>query len=389
MKITGVKTYIAGNPWKNWLFAVVETDAGLTGAGEGTLNGFARTVETAIHELEPFYLGQDPYQIELITQRMTRDVYTDGGQIHKAAVAAVEIALWDIIGKDTGKPVYDLLGGRSHESLRAYANGWYRGPRTPEGFAERATAVVRRGYTALKFDPFGAAWRTMAPADEALSVDIIAAVREAVGPEVDLFVEGHCRFSVGTAIRLARMMEQYHPGWFEEPIHAHDLDGVARMADATSIPIATGESLTSKEQVAMLLKRGGVSVLQPEPLNLGGLLAARQVCAMADAHGVQVAPHSAQGPLCTAACVQLSASCPNFYVQELFDEFNVEWEGRIVSPRAQIRDGVLAIPAAAGLGGVALDLTEIALHPYAPTNYIPLFRAGWERRDPAVESETH
>jgi galactonate dehydratase len=388
VKITNVRTAIAGNPWKNWLFALVETDEGFTGVGEGTANYFTRTVEAAIHELRPMYIGQDPFQPALIVQRMTRDVYTDGGQIHRCAVAAIEIACLDIMGKAIGRPVADVLGGRCHGKLRAYANGWYRGPRTPEGFAERARGVVERGYTALKFDPFGAAWRVMDPADEALSVDIIAAMREAVGPHVDLLIEGHSRFSASTALRLAERMEPYHPAWFEEPVHHKDVLGTARVGHGTRIPIATGESLSSLEEVTTVLHGGGVGILQPEPLNMGGLLAARQACAMAEAHGLVIAPHQAQGPVCTAACVQLSAACPNFYLQEIFDEFNVEWEQRIATPPIRVQDGYIAIPERPGLG-LTLDLEEIARHPYQQTAYLPLFRAGWERRDPNVAAETH
>ena len=155
MKITAIDTYIAGNPWKNWLFAKVSTDEGIHGIGEGTLNYFGRTVESAIHELTPLVLGMDPFQVEVISQRLVRDVYSEGAQIHMCAVAAIEIACWDIIGKACNQPIYNLWGGRCHEKLRAYANGWYRGPRTPESFAEKAKVVARRGYTALKFDPFG------------------------------------------------------------------------------------------------------------------------------------------------------------------------------------------------------------------------------------------
>jgi galactonate dehydratase len=388
VKIAAVRTYIAGNPWKNWLFAVVETDEGVTGIGEGSLMAFARTVETAIHELRPFYLGQDPFQPARLVQRLTRDVYSDGGQIHRCAVAAIEMACWDIMGKVTGRPVADLLGGRCHQTLRAYANGWYRGPRTPQDFARRAKNVVARGYTALKFDPFGAAWRVLDPAEEALSLDLIAAVREAVGPAVDLLIEGHSRFSASTAIRLATLMEPYHPAWFEEPVHHKDVQGTARVGQQSRIPVATGESLASLEEVATLLDLGGIGIFQPEPLNLGGLLVARQACAMAEAHGLVVAPHQAQGPVCTAACVQLAAACPNFYLQEYFDEFNVEqapWEARIAIPPVRVVDGYVEVPQRPGLG-IALDLEEIGRHPYQETAYLPLFRPGWERRVPVVDS---
>ena len=186
MKITAIDTYIAGNPWKNWLFAKVSTDEGIHGIGEGTLNYFAKTVETAIRELTPLVLGMDPFQVEILSQRLTRDVYSEGAQIHMCAVAAIEIACWDIIGKACNQPIYNLWGGRCQEKLRAYANGWYRGERTPEAFAEAAAGVVARGYTALKFDPFGAAYRVMDRRDEDLSIAIVEAVRAAVGPSVTM-----------------------------------------------------------------------------------------------------------------------------------------------------------------------------------------------------------
>src|SRR5258708_29991347 len=160
MRITAIDTYIAGNPWKNWLFAKVSTDEGIYGIGEGTLNYFGKTVEAAIQELKPFVIGMDPFQVEIISQRLIRDVYSEGAQIHMCAVSAIEIALWDIIGKATKQPIYNLWGGRCHEKLRAYANGWYRGPRTPERFAEKAKKEGARGDNALKVDPFRSARRT-------------------------------------------------------------------------------------------------------------------------------------------------------------------------------------------------------------------------------------
>src|SRR5437588_5761499 len=202
MKITAVKTAIVGNPWKNWVFALLETDEGITGVGEGTVNAFGKTAAAAIEELSPFVIGMDPFQTEVLVQKLVRDVYSEGGQIQMSATAAIEVACWDIIGKALNQPIYNLLGGRCHERMRAYANGWYRGPRTPESFGAKAKQVIAQGYTALKFDPFGANHRTMTPDEEALSLDICTAVREAVGPGVDLLIEGHCRFPPPTAIKF-------------------------------------------------------------------------------------------------------------------------------------------------------------------------------------------
>jgi galactonate dehydratase len=380
MHITGVHTYIAGNPWKNWLFAKVETDEGIYGIGEGTLNYFAKTIEAAIHELSPLIIGMDPFQTEMISQRLIRDVYSEGAQVHMCAVSAIEIACWDIVGKACNQPLYNLWGGRCHPKLRAYANGWYRGPRTPESFAEKAKGVAKRGYTALKFDPFGSAWRMLPRHDFDLSIDIIRAVRDAVGDQVDLLIEGHSRFNVATAVELAREMEPFRPAWFEEPVPHTNVNAMVEVARRSPVPIATGESFSNKQQFADLLKYDAVSIYQPEPLNLGGLFATRKIADMVDAHYGMIAPHSAQGPVCSAACAQLNASLPNFFIHEIFDEFNEPWEKEIVVNGVHVVDGYIEISDRPGLG-IDLNVEEILKHPYQLENSLPLFKPGWERRD--------
>jgi len=380
MRIIAIDTYIAGNPWKNWLFAKVSTDEGIHGIGEGTLNYFGKTVEAAIRELTPLVIGMDPFQVEIISQRLIRDVYSEGAQIHMCAAAAIEIGCWDIIGKATKQPIYNLWGGRCHEKLRAYANGWYRGPRTPESFAEKAKGVAKRGYTALKFDPFGSAWRTMSRYDFDLSVDIIRAVRDAVGPSVDLLIEVHCRFNVPTAIEFAEAIHQFRPAWYEEPVPHTNIAAMVEVARRSPVPVATGESFSTKQQFAELLKHEVVNILQPEPLNLGGLFVARMIAGMADAHFGVIAPHSAQGPVCSAACVQLNASIPNFFIHEIFDEFNEPWEKEIVTNPTVVVNGFIDVPERPGLG-IDLNVEEIQRHPYRQENYLPLFKPGWERRE--------
>jgi galactonate dehydratase len=379
MKITAVHTYIAGNPWKNWLFAKVETDEGTYGIGEGTLNYFAKTIEAGIHELAPLIIGMDPFQIETISQRLIRDVYSEGAQVHMCAVAAIEIACWDIIGKVCKQPIHNLWGGLCNPKLRAYANGWYRGARTPESFAEKAKGVAKRGYTALKFDPFGSGWRMLSRYDFDLSIDIIRAVRDAVGDSVDLLIEGHCRFNVATAVQLATEMEPFRPAWFEEPVPHTNTAAMVEVARRSPVPIATGESLSNKQQFADLLKYDAVSIYQPEPLNLGGLFATRKIADMVDAHYGVIAPHSAQGPVCSAACAQLNASLPNFFIHEIFDEFNEPWEKQIVKGGVEVVDGYIEVPERPGLG-IDLDIDEIMKHPYQQENHLPLFKPGWERR---------
>ena len=383
MRISGVTTYLVGNPWKNWLFVRVDTDEGIHGVGEGTVNGFAATVETAIHELRDAYIGLEPSQVDLLFQRMVRDVYSDGGQIHMAAVAAIEVACWDIAGKAAGRPVHDLLGGRIRDKVPVYANGWYRTDRTPEAFAERAADVVGRGYRALKFDPFGAAYRVMDRREEDLSIAIVAAVRDAVGPAVDLMIEAHSRFSAATALRIADRLVEFRPAWLEEPVHHQQIGAMIEVARRSPVPVATGESYTSLGQFADLLSHDAVHILQPEPLSMGGLWRTRQVAAMADAHYAVVAPHNAQGPVCGAISRTLGACIPNFYVQESFDEFNADWTRDIVDRPALPVDGFVDVIDEPGLG-IDLDWERLAGHPYERAHLLRLFSPGWERRDQAL-----
>lgn len=384
MKIVEVKTYRVGNRWKNWLFTRVQTDEGIHGVGEGSLNAFAATVDTAIHELSDRYIGVDPFDIELLMRRMVRDV-SPNGHIQMAATAAIEVACWDIMGKATGVPVHKLLGGRVRDRVRVYANGWYKTQRTPEGFAELAKGVVERGFTALKFDPFGAAWRVMEPTDEDLAIDIVGAVREAVGPQVDILIEGHNRFTVSTALRIADRLAEHRPAWFEEPVSYQQPAAIVEVARRSPVPIATGESFTSPQEFADLLRHGVVHILQPEPLFLG-LWQTRAVASMADAHLGVVAPHNAQGPVCSAISLQLGACIPNFYVQESFDEFNDGWTSEIVDHPIRQVNGYVEVNDRPGLG-IELDWERLDQYPYEQNNRLMLFEDGWEQRkthsDPA------
>jgi galactonate dehydratase len=386
MRITDVTTVIAGNPWKNWVFALVHTDEGLTGVGEGSLNGFGFTVEAAVHELKPLVVGEDPTRIEWLGRRMQRDLYSDGGQIHRAAQAAIEIACWDILGQSLGVPIWALLGGKVRDKVRAYANGWYRTERTPEAFAVAAKEAVATGYTALKFDPFGSAWRQMDRNDLQLTADIVAAVRDAVGDGIDLLIEGHSRFSVAQAIEVAERLARWQPTWFEEPVRHDRVTAVAEVARRSPIPIATGESFHTLGEFVELGGAGPIAFWQPEPAHLGGILPTKQVFGIAEAYDAVVAPHQAGGPVATAVCLHLAACSSTHYIQEHFDTFNEPWETDLVSWHPKIdADGMLPIPTGPGLG-LTLDLDEARRHPGKVQNFLPIFADGWERRRRDIES---
>lgn len=383
MRISAIETIVVGNEWKNWVFAQVHTDEGITGLGEGSVNGFGRTVEAAILELAPLVEGEDPTRIEWISRRLLRDVYTDGGQIHRAAVAAIEIACWDILGKSLRVPVWKLLGGGTRDRVRVYANGWYRTERDPEKVAAEALRAVALNFTALKIDPFGAAWRTMTSADRTLAVDILRAVRDAVGPNVDLLVEGHSRFTVEEAVQIARRIAPLEPMWFEEPVRHDRVSAVADVARRSPVPIATGESFHTLGEFAEIAGAANIPFWQPEAAHLGGLLPLRQVAAIAEAHDAVLAPHQAGGPVATAVCLNIAACTNNHVIQELFEPFNAEWERELVTWSPDIgEDGCVAVPTTPGIG-VELNLEVAREFPYRSENFLGIFEDDWEfRRSP-------
>jgi len=379
MRIVDIETYLVGNPWKNWVFLRLLTDEGIHGIGEGSLGHLSKTVETAIHEIKPLILGLDVFQTELLVTRLQRHVYADGGQIKMCAISAIEIACWDAIGKALRQPIYNLVGGACHQRIRAYANGWYRCDRKPEAFARAAKIAIGMGYTALKFDPFGAAMGVMPAREETLAMDIVAAVREAVGPDVDLAIEAHSRFNVSTAIRVGLRLEPLRPAWFEEPVGHNNIEATVEVARRVNVPIATGESLSSKQQMAELLRHDAVDIINFEPLHMGGILGSRKVADMVEAHYGLVIPHAAQGPVCTLACLHIDASTPNAWLQETFEDFNEPWERKLLTSFPNITDGHFDLPGGPGLGA-DLDLDEVRRHPYHEKMDITLFEDDWHFR---------
>lgn len=379
MKITEIKTFLVGNPWKNWLFIRIETDSGIHGIGEGSLGQLSRTVESAIHEFEPFVIGFEPFQIEAIVHRLSRDVFADGAQIKMCAISAIEIACWDIVGKALGQPIYNLLGGLCRDRVRVYANGWYRCPRRPKDFAQKAKEVLETGYLAMKFDPFGTAWRKMDRAEEDLSLDIVSAVRESVGKGIDLAIEAHARFDVSTAIRIGKRLEAVSPAWFEDPITHFSPGGIIEIARRVGVPIGTGESLTNRQQFVELLRADVIDIVTVEPLHVGGILGTRKIADLVDAHNGVIVPHMAQGPICTLAGLQIAACTPNFYMQEYFDPFNVGWEKDLLTWQPTLVDGYLEIPTTPGLGS-DLNLEAVKAHPYHTEPDMTLWENDWQFR---------
>lgn len=375
MKIIDIQTIVVGNPWKNWVFVKLVTDEGLEGLGEVTDGLSTRPVEAAVHELKPLVLGRDPRDIGALWDSMYKGVYLN----MSSAMAGIEIACWDVLGKSLGVPVWQLLGGKMAPRIRAYANGWYQGPRDPVFFAARAVEVVAMGYSALKFDPFGDAYRFISVAELRRSLAIVGAVRNAVGESVDLLIEAHDRFSVSTAIEVGRALADYRPFWLETPVMSTEVEATAEVARAIPVRVVAGERFERKTDFARLLETRVIDVIQPEILNCGGVMGLFKIAAMAEGYEAFVAPHNAQSPFTTVANVHVGAAIPNLLIQECFDDFLVPWSREIMTGAVTIRDGYIEVPDAPGFG-VTLDENAAARYHYGENNFLRLFQSGWERR---------
>lgn len=376
MKITHLETFMANAGLRNYLFIRLRTDTGLTGIGEASLEWQEKTVETICHEwVKDRVLGRDPFDIEAVAGAMIRDQY-QGGSTVMTAISGVEIAMWDIIGKACGQPVYRLLGGYYHERIPAYANGWYGGAHTPREYAERAREAVGRGYCALKFDPFGVAWKDMTRVETGEAIALVAAVREAVGPAVGLMIEFHGRFSVGTAIDVMRRLEPYEPTWCEEPVVPESLELLAEVKRHARSPVAAGERLYTLADFYRLTALRAADIIQMDVAHCGGILVSKKIAAMAAAQDMRIAPHCSVGPVALAACLHVDVSTPNFMIQEAFAEFDVPWRNDLVRGWTPIRNGEFVLPDKPGLG-LDIDEEAIAAHPYVKNPFPSLWDRDW------------
>jgi galactonate dehydratase len=365
MRITAVETYLMqvgarpgppgaapGRPAaeadfrgsRNWLFVRVSTDAGVHGVGE--CSGWPRVVETAVRDLATILVGEDPAHIDRLWHRMLVAMMGHGtlGTVGGGAMSGIEMALWDIKGKVLGQPVWNLLGGRFRERIRVYGHA-----RTPE----QAKALLDKGYTGVKVSFTGA-----------VDIDAVAAVREAVGPAVDLMVDAHgpSWMTPADAIRVGRALEPLELLFFEDPIAPENLDAFARVRDALDLPLAAGERLSTLWGLRPLIERELVDVVQPDTGRAGGITQMRKIAAMAEAHWITLAPHSGSlGPVAEFAALHVMATVPNALMLERIE---FDWPGRyrVTTSVPEVVDGHLAVPDAPGLG-VDLVPEEIARHP--------------------------
>jgi galactonate dehydratase len=365
--------------FKTLVLVEVETDAGITGLGEATIGNKARAAAACVDELARYLVGKDPFRIEHHWQAMRINAFS-GGTIIDTAISALEIAMWDILGKALGTPVFQLLGGACRDRIRVYASGWWpMDDARPESIAARAQKLAEEGFTALKLvchGPYGT--HVVGPSVLRDAVAQVRAVREAVGAEVDILIDMHGRLQPEDAVYFAKAVEEYHPMWLEEPVLPGEMDGLKMVQAASSVPLATGERLHTKHEFHELIAQRAVGIIQPDVIHAGGILELKKLAAMAEARYMTIAPHNAAGPVATAATMHLAACTPNFLILELWDPF-LPWPEDLVAQPLRPVDGYLPLPQGPGLG-VTLNREGIARHPAKPATDYPL----WFRTDGSI-----
>lgn len=379
MKIEQAAIYVTPTGNRTAVLLELTLDNGVSGIGEAGVGygiGNTAAAEMLRRMIERHVLGRDPARIGAIWQ----DIYDlsfwtrNGGPIAYAALSAIEHALWDIKGKVLGAPVHALLGGAMRDALSVYANGWWIGCDSPDEYARAGAATVARGYRGLKLYPLGLAdpvtvvrhpqRRTLDARFIPLVRDRVAALREAVGPEVEIMLDFGGGLTTDQVLRICRQLEPFDVLFIEEPVDPDSLEGLAAVARGTTIAVAAGERCFGRAQFARLMEQGNVGIVQPDVCNAGGLMESRMIAGMAEARNLRIAPHNYGSTLATAIAVQLSAVIPNFMVLEYFPDWDKEPGYLPVLQQALeagVQDGLMPVPDAPGLG---VTLNRDALRPF-------------------------
>ncbi len=383
MKLKDLKIIVTCPPppgWggRYWILIKLTTDNGISGWGECYASSVGpNAMQTVIKDVfERYFLNESPADIERIFRRTYSSGFTQRPDLTvMGAFSGLEIACWDILGKYYDCPTWQLLGGKVNERVRAYSylyplehhdlNGFWT---SPDMAAESAINLIEKGYTAVKFDPAGPytmrGGHMPAMTDIKLSVDFCKAIREAVGDKSDILFGTHGQFTTSGAIRLGRALEPYSPMWFEEPIPPDNLSEFRKVQNALSIPIATGERLTTKMEFAEVLKSGGASIIQPALGRAGGIWETKKAAAIAEVFNAQVAPHLYAGPIEWAANIQLSVSIPNLLIAESIE---TAFHDRLINGKIKVEDGYIEVSQEAGLG-IEVNETLAEEHPYHGTD---------------------
>ncbi|QGA55206.1 mandelate racemase/muconate lactonizing enzyme family protein [Sulfolobus sp. E5-1-F] len=338
--------------WASTMVIVrVITENGAVGYGEAVPTLRVISVYNAIKQVAKGYIGKEVEEVEKnYHEWYKQDFYLSRSFESTTAVSAIDIASWDIIGKELGAPIYKLLGGKVRNKVPVYANGWYQECVTPEDFAEKAKEVVKMGYKALKFDPFGPYFDWIDEKGLREAEERVRAVREAVGDNVDILIEHHGRFNANSAIMIAKRLEKYNPGFMEEPVHHEDIIGLSKYKASTHLRIALGERLLSEKEAAFYVEKGLVDILQPDLTNIGGVTVGKSVIKIAEANDVEVAFHNAFGSIQNAVEIQLSAVTQNLYLLENFYDWFPQWKRDLVYNETPVEGGHVKVPDKPGIG---------------------------------------
>ena len=369
MKITNVTVHmIHPGPGlgKNFIFVKIETDAGITGWGEAYSQRDRDTqIEAHIVHLARYLEGRDPFHIRQFIRVAHEDFTTKRDSMDfQCAMSGIEIAMWDIVGKAVDQPIYNLLGGPVRPRIKLYANGWSRG-KTPDEAAQKALDVVEElGFRALKFDPFPGPWREYPEFEELEhAVSVVKAIREAVGPKIELLVEVHRRLAPMNAIRVAKMLEPYRPYWFEEPCPPDNIPAIREVRENTTIPVVTGEALYTRRMFREVFDLRAADIINPDICNTGGILEMVQIGAMAEPHYVGISPHGWNSTgIGAAAAVHASAVMPNFLIYEYMVHAEAVSKD-ITKGYNQPVDGYLELPTGPGLG-IEIDEEKLKKYPF-------------------------
>jgi len=365
MKVARYQTYQIK---PRYLLVKIETNTGIVGWGEATLEGKARTVEMAVKEFMEIVMGEDPRRVEHLWQRMYRGSFYRGGPILCSAISGIEQALWDIKGKALGAPVYDLLGGKVREKVLVYRGAGGANYDTAKVSVEAAKAA---GFAAVKAAPWSATRVVDTPAKVEQAVEMIRGMRDGGGKDFMIGVDGHGRLSPAMAIQFARALEPFGLMFFEEPCLPENVDEMARIAQMTSIPIATGERLFTRWGFRQVLEKHAASVVQPDLSHCGGIFEARKIAAMAEMYYAGVAPHCPLSVVAFAAAMQVDACIPNFLIQE-----HTTWGGDLLKKPFKLEDGYVAVPTGPGLG-IEVDEAKVKARVYDGSWQTP----EWEHPD--------
>lgn len=380
MKIVSIEPILVGAPTpgvgllsnRNYLFIKVHTDEGIYGLGEATLESHDNSVLGALKDIECLVLGEDPTQIEYLTQKMIKQLFWKGGVIKGSAISGVELALWDILGKSLNMPVYKLVGGACRKKIRAYVNGWSGGSLDPAVVKDKAQIAMAAGYDAFKFSLALPVWQVNDPVNLRKIEKVSQTIRETVGSDALIMYDGHGRYDADMAIKIGRIFEELDFFFFEEPCQPEDEEGLAKVASRLDVPVATGERLSFLPEFKRLLTRNCASIIQPDIGHSCGFGTALKASHLAEAFNAFVAPHGPMSPVVTTVSMHLDAVIPNFLIQERL--FLNDWRNNVITQPITVKDGFMELNDKPGWG-IELDeelcKAHPAITPYTPQLYRP------------------